>query len=69
MHSMCVKLVGLVLDLHTVEVFTTIGNNIWTFLEDDKHIKVDTSYLVAHILIEIDLKDNLVEGMKIEMGS
>ena len=44
MHSMCVKLVGLVLDLHTVEVFTTIGNNIWTFLEDDKHIKVDTSH-------------------------
>ena len=56
---MCVKLVGLVLDLKNVEVFRAIRNNIGTFLEDDKHIKVDTSYSLAHILIEIDLKENL----------
>ena len=52
-----------------MEVFSAIGINIGTFLEHDKHIKVDTSHSVDHILIEIDLKDNLVEVMEIETGS
>ena len=69
MNPMCLKLVGSMLDLKTVEVFRDIGNKIGTFLEDDKHIKVDTSHSVAFILIEIDLRDNLVEVMEIEMGS
>ena len=66
---MCVKIVGLVLDLQTMQVFRAIGNKLGTFLEDDKHVKVDTSHSVAHILIEIDLKENLVEVMEIEIGS
>ena len=60
MHPMCVKLVGLVIYLKIVEVFMAIGNNIGTFLEDVKHIKVDTSHSMAYILIEIDLNDSLV---------
>ena len=44
-------------------------NNTRTILEDDNHIKVDTSHSVAHILIEIDLNDNFVKFMEIEKGS
>ena len=66
---MCIKIVSLVLDLHTVEVFRDIRNNIRNFLEYDKHIKLYTSLLVAHTLIEIDSKDNLVKVMEIEIGS
>ena len=66
---MCIKLVGLVLDLHTMEVFKGIGNNIRNFLEYDKHIILYTSHWVAQILIEINLKDNLVKVMEIEIGS
>ena len=50
-------------------VFKAIGNNIGHFIEHDKHIKVDTSHSVARILIEIDLKYNLVEVMEIGMES
>ena len=52
-----------------MQEFRAIGNNLGTFLEDDKHVKVDTSHSVAHILIEIDLNDNLVKFMEIEKGS
>ena len=69
MHPMCIKLVALVLDLHTVEVFRDIRNNIRNFLEYDKHIKLYTSHWVSHTLIEIDLKDNFVKVMEIEKGS
>ena len=69
MHPMCIKIVALVFDLHTVEVFRDIRNNIRNFLEYDKHIILYTSHSVAHILIEIDLKDNLVKVMEIEIGS
>ena len=61
---MFIKLVGLVLEFYTVEVFMDIGNKITTFLEYDKHIKLYTSHLVAHTLIEIDSKDNLVKVME-----
>ena len=46
MHVMCVKCVGLVPYLHFVEVFRAIENNIGTFLEYDKHIKLYTSHSV-----------------------
>jgi hypothetical protein len=45
------------------------GNNIGTFLEVDEQFKIDTSHLVAYILVELALKDGLVEDIEIEVGS
>jgi hypothetical protein len=48
-----------------LNVFIAIGNNLGTFLQLDESYQRMKSRTIAHILVERDLKEGLVEDIEI----
>jgi hypothetical protein len=52
-----------------MEIFEANGDNLGTFLDIVEQFKYDTSLLSSCTLLELDLKDSLVEYIEIEVGN
>ena len=58
-HLVQVKLPSLALELWLVEVCKAIGDSLGIFLEVDERFLMDSSQMVTHIFVELDLRKGL----------
>jgi hypothetical protein len=56
------------LEFWTKKIFKMIGNTLGTFLDADMYFLALDEYVVAHILVQINLWDGLVEDLELVIG-